>query len=97
MPSTTHPPQPGETDRTTDFWTLLLADPDVLHAEFDAIVAAEWPDRPAVPPRRGIPGIPHPGGCGPDQGPTGRPASAGRRVPADEWPRQRSPPQSVVG
>jgi hypothetical protein len=26
------------------FWTLILADEDLARAEFDALIAAEWPD-----------------------------------------------------
>jgi hypothetical protein len=41
--------------RSTDeqFLDLLLADEDLLRAEFDAIVAAEWPGPPPGRPGRG--------------------------------------------
>jgi hypothetical protein len=93
MLSTSPPAGTEQTDRLTDFWTLLLADPDLLQQEFEAIVSAEWPDRPPVPPRRGIPGLPHPGD-------PWRGWSARRRCLSgclwvqDGRPRQRSPPRS---
>jgi hypothetical protein len=39
--------------RGTDeqFLDLLCADEDLLGAEFDAIITAEWPTPPIIPPR----------------------------------------------
>ena len=77
---------------------LLRADDELLRAEFDAIVAAQWP---TSPPGRGTAG-PRPGGR-----PPGRHrfpedwlvARPGRRGTAAVGPatRERSPPPSVAG
>ncbi|HZC54072.1 MAG TPA: hypothetical protein VE441_16460 [Mycobacterium sp.] len=32
------------------FLDLICDDPDLLDAEFDAIIAAEWPEPPTAPP-----------------------------------------------
>lgn len=74
------------------FVELLCADDDLLRAEFEAIVAAEWPSPPKAPPaRRGVA--------------RGRPRASARRGRAravlpsrprhpgsDGWARERSPP-----
>lgn len=95
MLSMSPPSGTRDTDRESDFWSLLLADPDLLQAEFDAIVAAEWPDRPSVPPRRGIPGLPHPGNPSRGRSPRRRWPS-GCRWEEDGRPRQRSPPGTLL-
>lgn len=79
----------------TAFADLLCADPDLLNAEFDAIVSAGWgmspPDRPAVPePARERP----PWAPDPADTPCRRPTS-GRPNPLP--PRQRGPPRPQVG
>ena len=50
--------------RSTDeqFLDLLLADEDLLRAEFDAIIAAEWPGQPPGRPGRGARAERRPGG-----------------------------------
>jgi hypothetical protein len=75
------------------FLDLICGDADLLAAEFDAIVAAEWPTPPADGPGRGAAGD-HPGcgetrrGAGALCGPVSRP-----RLPGIAgWARQRSPP-----
>jgi hypothetical protein len=85
----------SETTRTVDerFLDLIYGDPDLLAAEFDAIIAAEWPE-----PRVGRPGRSpagrHPGrrparrAAGPVQGLASRPRHPG----IGGWARQRSPP-----
>jgi hypothetical protein len=53
MPTT---PAIGDTAaRTVDeqFLALMCSDADLLRAEFDAIIAAEWPSPPPTTPRRG--------------------------------------------
>lgn len=100
----TTPLSDGEvaTDLEEELLALLCDDPELLAAEFDAIVAAEWGEPP---------------GDGPDHGAAGRPPSRGaaRRAPEPHrspvlarprhpgiggWSRQRSPPagsMSVFG
>jgi hypothetical protein len=75
---------------------LICDDPDLLAAEFDALIAAEWPT-PPVDRRR------HAAACGlPDTGPPGahgagrRPASRPRHPGIGGWARQRSPPRFAV-
>jgi hypothetical protein len=81
-------------DSEADFLDLICADEKLLRAEFDAIIAAGWPDEP--PTVRGT-------GCRRD-----RPPAGSRGAPAvDDWlrrpacdapeirarSRQRSPPR----
>ncbi|HEY7271923.1 MAG TPA: hypothetical protein VH502_04245 [Actinoplanes sp.] len=57
------PPATGNTTaRTVDdqFLDLICSDADLLAAEFDAIIAAEWREPPADRPGRGAAGE-HPG------------------------------------
>jgi len=86
----------GDTSaRTFDeqFLDLICGDADLLAAEFDAIIAAEWPTPPADSPGRGaVGGDP---GCGATRrvagvvrGPVSRPRHPG----IGGWARQRSPP-----
>jgi hypothetical protein len=93
MPTT---PATGDTTaRTVDeqFLDLICNDQDLLAAEFDAIIAAEWPNPPANPPGRGATG----------RHPTSRAArwltarvrgavSRPRHPGTGGWARQRSPP-----
>ncbi|MDQ1749952.1 MAG: hypothetical protein QOE71_1008 [Pseudonocardiales bacterium] len=80
------------------FLALLCGDEDLLRAEFDVIIAAEWPGTPARPP----------GADSADERavPASRPSSsAGQRRPPNrlwhpgiaEWSRQRSPPAGPPG
>jgi hypothetical protein len=94
VPPTLHP-DGFKATRSTDeqFLDLLLADEDLLRAEFDAIIAAEWPGQPPDRPGRGTQAERRPGGTR-----RRRPraaGSAGRPHPLriGGWPRQRSPPR----
>jgi hypothetical protein len=84
-------PAPGSSTRSThdEFVDLLCADEELLRAEFDAIVAAEWPGEPPLEfrPRGDGPRWPAPT-------PPSEPHRPGRRTRrrVDEWARQRSPP-----
>jgi hypothetical protein len=83
------------TRTTTDaeFLDLVLADEDLLRAEFEAIIAAAWQE-PPPPPRRPAPSEP-------DDHPTPRAfvrpprrTTAPASVPSlHEYYRQRSPPR----
>jgi hypothetical protein len=74
------------------FVDLLLADHDLLQAEFDAIIAAEWPGPPPNLPRRRVRGGSEPGWRRPPRATAATGAGAGRRPPVDGSARQRSPP-----
>lgn len=89
-------PVPGHPAGRTvarQFLDLICADQDLLAAEFDAIIAATWPDPPASRPGHG-PTIPRPIGHADrwlpvrDRGPRFRPRWPG----VIRWTRQRSPP-----
>ena len=80
------------------FLELLCSDPDLLRAEFEAIVAAEYPEGGPRPPMRPLVG-----------GSAGRPAGTrraeirearslvrSRRPGVPSWARERSPPQAPV-
>ena len=75
------------------FVELMCADEELLAAEFEAIVAAGWPEQPRVPPpRRGEP-------TEPGKDPDGRVVSEAVRVASRSWrmpsrqpERERSPP-----
>jgi hypothetical protein len=85
---------PGTSDL---FLELLCADEDLLRAEFEAIVAAEWPSPPPAQPAEG-----NAARRGPPRSPSstrGRPAtppSRPRHPGAGDWSRQRSPPADLV-
>ena len=92
MPTT---PPTSETAWTVEerFLDLIYGDTDLLAAEFDAIIAAEWPEPPADRPGRSAAGR-HPGNgpsrraADPVVGPVSRPRHPG----IGGWARQRSPP-----
>lgn len=75
------------------FVELLCADEDLLRAEFDAIIAEEWPSPPPADPDPGADdhGAPHPDRRRREAGavpPPRRPRHPG----VGGWARQRSPP-----
>ena len=74
------------------FLDLLLADEDLLRAEFDAIIAAEWPGPPPNLPRRRVRGGPDPGRRRRHRVTATKGAGAGRQPGVDGSARQRSPP-----
>jgi hypothetical protein len=87
-------PEGFEATRSTDeqFLDLLLGDEDLLRAEFDAIIVAEWPGQPPGRTGRGARAERRPGGTR-----RRRPRAAGspewpRPLRLGGWPRQRSPP-----
>jgi hypothetical protein len=93
MPTT---PATGDTaERTVDeqFLDLICNDQELLGAEFDAIIAAEWSSPPANTPGRGATGR-HPTdgaahrAANPVRGVVSRPRHPG----VGGWARQRSPP-----
>lgn len=77
------------------FVDLLCTDQGLLDAEFDAIIAAEWPDPPTTQARReavGPPGLPtarRPADRAYSPAPRPRPPGVGG------WARQRSPPHDA--
>lgn len=85
----------------TEFLDVVLEDPDLLQGEFEAIIAASWPD-PPNPPRQPAPPALMPGPCEPH---TRRPGHLPRSGPAEPRPagprpetggRQRSPPAPLT-
>lgn len=92
----TVPAPGGSLAETVDeqFLALICAEEELLRAEFEAIVAAEWPSPPAKTPgpaaNAGRPrSWPPPGGPAGAGRLSGRPAHPG----VDGWTRQRSPPR----
>jgi hypothetical protein len=75
------------------FLDLIFSDTDLLAAEFDAIIAAEWPEPPGDRPGPGA-ACRHSGSgparraANPVRGPVSRPRHPG----IGGWARQRSPP-----
>jgi len=93
MPQT-RPPDSVDDLRSTEerFVDLLLADEELLRAEFDAIIAAEWPGPPPKLPHGRVRGGPDPGRKRPHSvTATTRPAPR-RSLQVDRSARQRSPP-----
>ncbi len=77
-----------------EFLDLVCSDEELLRAEFEAIVAAEWPMPPMRPPR------PSPAGRPPSPrrvtwwaDTSGRLVSRPRHPGIGGWGRQRSPPR----
>lgn len=77
----------------------VLANPDLLRAEFDAIVATSWPDAPdaPAPPRTPVVALvavaPPPGWIPPGPGRRQLPETGDvLRARFVSWRRQRSPP-----
>ena len=82
--------------RTVDeqFLALMCSDEDLLRAEFDAIIAAEWPSPPPRTPRRGA-AHRHPGQQYTHRrggAPVARAMPRPRHPGIGGWVRQRSPP-----
>ena len=76
------------------FLGLMCSDEDLLQAEFDAIIAAEWPSPPpTTTPRRGAAGR-HPASNTHRRGgaPVARAVARPRHPGIGGWDRQRSPP-----
>ncbi len=84
------------TAQTVDeqFVELICSDEELLLAEFDAIIAAEWPTPPSRLPRRGPGDHPTtpPGDCGSLEAGSGRRTSQPRHPGVGAWGRPRSPP-----
>jgi hypothetical protein len=76
------------------FVDLICGDADLLAAEFDAIIAAEWPTPPSSPGRDASGGPPR-GGADRRRRDLGRcPAWPERQPAAHGRRRQRSPPRA---
>jgi hypothetical protein len=96
MPTTPATPATGDpTARRIDeqFLDLICNDQDLLTAEFDAIIAAEWPNPPANPPGGAVGGRPPASGAARWETVRIRGAVCRPRHPGiGGWARQRSPP-----
>lgn len=97
-------PQVTRTDGSTatpgtdeQFLELICADEDLLRAEFDAIIAAEWPSPPPAQPARGARAEhrPHRDRLRRAASATALP-SRPRHPGAGGWTRQRSPPPAAA-
>jgi len=76
------------------FLDVICADEELVRAEFDAIIAAEWPDLPPIAsePNSGSAGYPGNRGQRRSAAATARDHSDGDRPGVAESSRQRSPP-----
>jgi hypothetical protein len=81
-------------DAQEEFLTLLCADEDLLRAEFEAIVDANW-ERPK-PPRLTPPTSSGPPGCWHPALPPTNPPGLTRCKGGLVWCRERSPPANVA-
>jgi hypothetical protein len=90
----------GETTAHTvdaQFLDLICADPDLLAAEFDAIITAEWPRPPTGRPGRGCAGgQPGTHAAGRAVGNARDLADRPRHPGVGGWARQRSPPCRTI-
>jgi len=77
--------------RTDDFLAIIISDEDLVRAEFEAIIGAEWPESPAesLPPA----GYRRPGGR-PPSGLERESQTSENDSPAEAWIKERSPPVS---
>jgi len=74
------------------FLELLCTDPDWVRAEFDAIVAAEWPIPPSIGPRRGAAADQRPHPAAPVEPDSAAPAYREGVTTGPASALQRSPP-----
>jgi hypothetical protein len=94
MPSNPTPDARVEPSLDDQFLDLVCADEELLRAEFEAIIAAEWPIPPAAPPPRHPARIPPPptGTRRPRLPRSGQVSQRPRHPGVGGWARQRSPP-----
>jgi len=78
------------------FIELLLGDDELLQAEFDAIIAAEWPGPPPSLPRRRLHGNEDPGSRRRHRSTAPKEPRAGRLPHLDGLARERSPPRTTT-
>jgi len=81
----------AEQAEAEQFWALVAADEELLNAQFEAIIAAEWPSPPQRAAGQGI-GQQPPGEPGHAPTHSVRPPGCPARPGIDGWSRQRSPP-----
>jgi len=96
MPTVVPDSRADATPTRDEFLALVCADQEWLRAQFDAIIAAEWPSPPPVQPGRGDAAKPPPGPAAPRR-PASRPPNPSRHPGAGGWARQPSPPATVTG
>jgi len=89
MPAPEHLSTPDVQDR---FLALVCRDEELLRAEFNAIIAAEWPGPPPDLPDRRVCGEPDPDGKRRYRATATRVPGPRRRSHVDVSARQRSPP-----
>jgi hypothetical protein len=87
VPQILHPDGSDDPRRAEEqFLDLLLSEEELLQAEFDAIIAADWSSPPSSSPARDATAEPRPPWPHASSGPAGQP----RRPRAAEWVRPRS-------
>jgi hypothetical protein len=92
MPRTPVTGDPAARTIEEQFFDVVCGDADLLAAEFDAIIAAEWPEPPVDTPARGAAGgHPASSAVGHAAEPVRSHVLRPRRPGIGEW-RQRSPP-----
>jgi hypothetical protein len=93
MPITAATGDPAARSVEAQFLDLICDDPDLLQAEFDAIIAAEWPEPPGNRFSRGaVGGYPNCRDSGRAADRVAGPAARPRHPGVGGWARQRSPP-----
>lgn len=80
-----------------EFLDLICHDPELLAAEFEAIIAGGWPDPPEQPPRRDAIGGSSDGARHSRRSRHTAAQSGGSGQPGiDAWSRPRSPPVATT-
>jgi hypothetical protein len=76
-----------------EFLAIVCSDEDLVRAEFEAIIAAEWPSLPPGAPADGVAVERSPGPARRQpRGGQARLPNGARHPGIDRWSRQRSPP-----
>jgi len=92
MPTVSTRPHESSLAAEEEFFAIVCSDEDLVRAEFDAIIAAEWPSLPPdTPDDEAVERSPGTAGRQPRSGQVRLPNRA-RHTGMGGWSRQRSPP-----